>query len=403
MVVCPVCNQSVKSSEINSHLDSQCTTFLLDNDAAAATAKGPRSSPTPSQNLPPPSTAVKRSAADFFSTPASKRQATVHKVLTPVVNGSSAATATTSAANSIAKGTAAKRSYDQGPGRDESPTDTPMTEALPLPAPPAKKNKTNRAAPLAERMRPATLDDVAGQDLVGPHGVLRALIESNSLPSIILWGGSGTGKTTIARCIAKMVGSRFVEINATSCGTAECKKLFQDAANELSLTGRRTIIFCDEIHRFSKAQQDVFLKPVEAGTITLVGATTENPSFKVQAALLSRCRTFTLQKLSTADITSILFRALKEEYESDPSRLSPLIDEEFLTYLAAFADGDARTALNLLELALSLTSKPPADPDTPLTKQDIKAALTKTLVYDRAGDQHYGECPPAQPSTTCDS
>lgn len=289
-----------------------------------------------------------------------------------------------------------KRSFDEGPGCDTpAPTDsgtadTPMTEApLALPAPPTKKHKTNRAAPLAERMRPTNLDDVAGQDLVGPNGVLRALIESNSMPSIILWGGSGTGKTTIARCVAKMVGSRFIEINATSCGTAECKKLFQDASNELSLTGRRTIIFCDEIHRFNKSQQDVFLKPVEAGTIILIGATTENPSFKVQAALLSRCRTFTLQKLTTADISSILMRALKQEYESDPTILSPLIDEELLNYLSAFSDGDARTALNLLELALSLTNKPPADPSVPLTKEDIKAALTQTLVYDRAGDQHY--------------
>lgn len=399
MVTCPICNQAVKSSEINGHIDSQCKTFILENDAAVNGANGAKSSPTQSQNALPPSSSSKRTAADFFATPAAKRQATASKVLTPIVNRSlppsTITTNTTSAANSVSKAAGAKRSFDEGPGyispnrTDDAAADTPMTEALPLPAPPIKKHKANRAAPLAERMRPTTLDDVSGQDLVGPNGVLRALIESNSMPSIILWGGSGTGKTTIARCIAKMVGSRFVEINATSCGTAECKKLFQDAANELSLTGRRTIIFCDEIHRFSKSQQDVFLKPVEAGTIILVGATTENPSFKVQAALLSRCRTFTLQKLSSTDISNILMRALKQEYESDPSKLSPLIDEEFLNYLSAFADGDARTALNLLELALSLTSKPAADPEVPLTKDDIKAALTKTLVYDRAGDQHY--------------
>lgn len=341
---------------------------------------------TPSQYVAPPSTSSKRSAADFFATPAAKRQATNNKILTPLVNGS------TSSAPDKSTTIGVKRSFDEGPGGSSPPvqSDTPMKDAVPiaLPPPPSKKHKVNRTAPLAERMRPSVLDDVSGQDLVGPHGILRALIESGSMPSIILWGGSGTGKTTIARCIAKMVGSRFVEINATSCGTAECKKLFQDAGNELSLTGRRTIIFCDEIHRFSKSQQDVFLKPVEAGTITLVGATTENPSFKVQAALLSRCRTFTLQKLSTENIAQILLRALKQEFEDDPSKLSPLIDEEFLTYLSAFSDGDARTALNLLELALSLTAKP-ADPSTPLTKDDIKAALTKTLVYDRAGDQHY--------------
>src|SRR5690606_18839011 len=125
----------------------------------------------------------------------------------------------------------------------------------------------------------------------------------------------GPGKTTIARCIARMVGSRFIEINATSTGVAEVKKMFQDAQNEAMLTGRKTIIFCDEIHRFSKSQQDVFLKPVEAGTVTLIGATTENPSFRVQGALLSRCRTFTLEKLTTDHINAILRRALKAEAE----------------------------------------------------------------------------------------
>ena len=147
------------------------------------------------------------------------------------------------------------------------------------------------------------------------------------------------------------------------------------------MTGRKTIIFCDEIHRFSKSQQDVFLGPVESGQITLVGATTENPSFKVQSALLSRCRTFTLSKLSSSDVTSILRRALEIEGPNyDPSSL---VDEELLKYLAAFADGDARTALNLLELAMNLSRRPST------TKENIKSALTKTLVYDRAGDQHY--------------
>ncbi|ROW06842.1 hypothetical protein VMCG_04217 [Cytospora schulzeri] len=397
MVLCPICNKTVKSSEINGHLDSGCTTFVVDSDTATASKSSPSQSQNPppsSSAAPPPSSAVKRSAADFFATPATKRHATASKVLAPVAN-SSPSTPGSNPPTSSARTGGMKRSFDEGPGaHEDAPTqDTPMAEAeaqsLSLPAPPIKKLKSNRHVPLAERMRPGTLDDVAGQDLVGPSGVLRALIESDSLPSMILWGGSGTGKTTIARVIARMVGSRFIEINATSSGAAECKKLFQDASNELSLTGRRTIIFCDEIHRFTKAQQDLFLKPVEAGTITLIGATTENPSFKVQAALMSRCRTFTLQKLSVDHVRSILMRALKQEYEDDPSKLSPLIDEELLAYLSAFADGDARTALNLLEVALSLTTKPPLDPSTPITKEDIKAALTKTLVYDRAGDQHY--------------
>lgn len=395
MVLCPACNKTVKSSEINGHLDSGCTDFVVDNDTATASKSSPSQSqiPPPSSAAPPPSSAVKRSAADFFATPAAKRHATTPKAVTPLASGPSSSPANNPPASSAPRTLSKKRTFDQGPGGhdDASTQDTPMTEAQPLssPAPPPKKLKSNRNVPLAERMRPGTLDDVSGQDLVGPSGVLRALIESDSLPSMILWGGSGTGKTTIARVIAKMVGSRFIEINATSSGAAECKKLFQDAANEQLLTGRTTIIFCDEIHRFTKAQQDLFLKPVEAGTITLIGATTENPSFKVQAALMSRCRTFTLQKLSGEHVRSILMRALKQEYENDPSKLSPLIDEELLTYLSAFADGDARTALNLLELALSLTTKPPLNPSSPLTKKDIKAALTKTLVYDRAGDQHY--------------
>ena len=146
-------------------------------------------------------------------------------------------------------------------------------------------------------------------------------------------------------------------------------------------SGRKTIIFCDEIHRFSKSQQDVFLGPVEAGTVTLIGATTENPSFKVQNALLSRCRTFTLARLTTEDITAILKHALKVEGPNYGS--SRLVDEDLIGYLAAFGEGDARTALNLLELAMDLSKRPDA------TKESIKFSLTKTLVYDRAGDQHY--------------
>ena len=203
-----------------------------------------------------------------------------------------------------------------------------------------------------------------------------------SFRSMILWGGAGTGKTTIARVIAHMVGSRFVEINSTSSGVAECKRIFDSARSELSLTGRKTILFCDEIHRFSKSQQDVFLGPVEAGQVTLIGATTENPSFKVQNPLLSRCRTFTLAKLSDADVCAILKHALEVEgpnYSPDLTLLTP----ELINYLSSFADGDARTGLNLLELAMDLSTRPG------MTIANLKSSLTQTLVYDRAGDQHY--------------
>ena len=386
-VNCPCCEKLVKETDINRHIDSQCQSFIFDPSQPPRTQS---SQPNGIPSSQPP----KRKAVDFFATPSSKRlDSAKSKVLTPVVNG-----------------TSKKRSFEEGPGgaspsppvedgtaiktesqsAAETPTQQngrgdaggPSSSSQHEEGRTTKKTRTNKAAPLAERMRPRSLDDVFGQDLVGPDGVLRSLIESDRVPSMILWGASGTGKTTIARCIAQRVGGRFVEINATSTGVSECKKIFADAAGDLQLTGRKTIVFCDEIHRFNKAQQDVFLKPVEAGTVILVGATTENPSFRVASALLSRCRTFTLKPLETEDVVRILQRAIKAEEGTYPP--TPLVDDEMIGYLARFSDGDARTALNLLELALSLASSRQG-----ITKEDIKESLTKTLVYDRGGDQHY--------------
>lgn len=379
-VNCPICNKPVKEADINRHIDSNCQSFIFDPSQPSQPPPSQTNGLGLSSSQPP-----KRKAVDFFATPSSKRlNATEGKIVTPIVNG-----------------TAKKRSFEEGPGASPSPVEDATAATSENTATPTqqngggvvdgpsheegrivKKTRTNKAAPLAERMRPRSLDDVFGQDLVGPDGVLRSLIENDRVPSMILWGASGTGKTTIARCIAQLVGGRFVEINATSTGVAECKKIFADAAGDLQLTGRKTIVFCDEIHRFNKAQQDIFLKPVEAGTVILVGATTENPSFRVANALLSRCRTFTLKALETEDIVRILQRAIKAEEGTYPP--TPLVDEEMVTYLARFSDGDARTALNLLELALSLASSRQG-----ITKDDIKASLTKTLVYDRGGDQHY--------------
>lgn len=342
MVSCPICGKSVKQSNINEHIDSNCT--------AAIEHEG--------QNQVQPS---------FFRTPSAKRE-----------NGFSSSQPINPIPGDIVNG---KRKLESSPIQDGVQTKVSIQSTT---SPPTKKSKSNaleKAAPLAERMRPTNLDDVCGQELVGPNGILRGLIEQDRVPSMILWGYAGTGKTTIARVIAGMVGSRFVEINSTSSGVAECKKIFAEARNELNLTGRKTIIFCDEIHRFSKSQQDVFLGPVEAGHVTLIGATTENPSFKVQNALLSRCRTFTLSKLTDENIMSILHRAL----DASRSTYNPgsLVDDELLHYLASFADGDARTSLNLLELAMELSTRPR------MTIEQLKSALTKTLVYDRAGDQHY--------------
>jgi putative ATPase len=186
------------------------------------------------------------------------------------------------------------------------------------------------------------------------------------------------GKTTIARLIANTSGSKFVEINSTSTKLDECRKIFAEAFKDLQLTGRKTLVFCDELHRFSKNQQDAFLGPVESGTITLIAATTENPSFKVISALLSRCRTFTLDDLKEDHLVRILERAIVAE-----NCTSPILDKSMLGYFARFSDGDARTALNLLDLAMNLSRQPD------MTKEKIQQSLTKTLVYDRAGDQHY--------------
>ena len=369
MVNCPICNKSVKESNINSHIDSNCTDFLESPEPTFPTLTEPQKS-SQSKAIP---------VASFFSrTPSAKKQSFQSIRSSPDPEKTPSAPLTINGTQLDHIIISNKRPADHW---DDAPGD-----ALPDREPPAKRlkplNVLQKVAPLAERMRPCTLDDVYGQELVGPNGVLRGLIETDRVPSMILWGNSGTGKTTIARVIANMVGSRFVEINSTMSGVAEVKKIFSEARSELSLTGRKTILFCDEIHRFSKSQQDVFLGPVESGQITLIASTTENPSFKVQNALLSRCRTFTLQKLADEDISSILQHALDVEGENYTTA-SSLLDKELLNYLAAFADGDARTALNLLELAMDLSKRPST------TKESIKSALTKTLVYDRAGDQHY--------------
>jgi putative ATPase len=358
-VNCPVCSKPVPHAFINKHIDSNCQAYLqTESNNSFLKAFGKKEKPSSTSTFAtriassPPNTQtipLKRSPSDHRS----------QESKPDTVN-----------------------SFENGNTDSQPPKPPPVEVVHPLKRPKLDEQKAfQKAAPLAERMRPTSLDDVFGQDLVGPNGILRGLIEEDRVPSMILWGGPGSGKTTIARIIAKMSGSRFVEINSTSSGVAECKKLFADAKADLLRHDRRTIIFCDEIHRFSKSQQDVFLGPVESGQIVLIAATTENPSFKVQNALLSRCRTFTLQKLTDKDITGILNRCL--ESPDIPAFSPKLLDQKFVEYLAAFADGDSRTALNLLELSLSLSIR------AGMTQEMLKKALTRTLVYDRAGDSHY--------------
>jgi len=231
-------------------------------------------------------------------------------------------------------------------------------------------------APLADRMRPQTLDEVLGQGhLLDPGKPLRTAIERDQMPSMILWGPPGVGKTTLAQIIAKMTKSTFIPFSAVLAGIKEIKEIMA-AGEKARRVGRRTIVFVDEIHRFNKAQQDAFLPHVERGNITLIGATTENPSFEVISALLSRTRVFVLKALSDDDIATLLRRAVARERFN--------VDEESIRSIALLANGDARTALNILDLAVQGTP-----PGKPVTKTTIEQASQKTLLYDKTGEEHY--------------
>jgi putative ATPase len=254
---------------------------------------------------------------------------------------------------------------------------------------PAGDDVPESARPLAARMRPRTLDEIVGQDhLLAPGRALRRSIESDHVASLILWGPPGSGKTTLAAVIALTTQSRFVALSAVTAGVADLRRVVEDAGKLLRATGRRTILFIDEIHRFSKSQQDAILPHVERGTVTLIGATTENPSFEVNAALLSRCRVFTLRALSDDDVRALLTRALADpERGLGASRLTAA--EDALDYLSGYANGDARAALNALELAAGVA---PARPDGArivdlATVED--AVQQRALLYDKAGEEHY--------------
>jgi len=255
-------------------------------------------------------------------------------------------------------------------------------------APRKKTEEKKDLIPLADRIRPDRPEDFIGQEhLLGPGRFLRSLIEKDQLQSLIFWGPPGTGKTTLANIIARSTRSHFLAFSAVLSGVKEIRLVIQEAEEQKS-RGRRTILFVDEIHRFNKAQQDAFLPPVERGTIVLIGATTENPSFEVNSALLSRCKVLTLRGLTAEEIGRILARAL-EDAERGLGKLKARLAAEATKHLSEMAHGDARVALNALEAAV-LTTAPGPDGYRVISLPVAEEAMQrKALLYDKEGEEHY--------------
>ena len=241
--------------------------------------------------------------------------------------------------------------------------------------------------PLAARLRPTNLSEYAGQEhLLGKGKVLRRLIESDQISSMIFWGPPGVGKTTLAQIIANQTKSAFINFSAVNSGIKQIRTVMEKEERNRKY-GERTIVFVDEIHRFNKAQQDAFLPFVERGSIVLIGATTENPSFEVNSALLSRCKVFVLHALSVDDIKGLLKRALTDERGFGGKNV--YVRDELLTQLSEFANGDARTALSTLEMAV-LNGDMKPDGSVEVTPEDIEQCTSKkSLLYDKGGEEHY--------------
>jgi putative ATPase len=259
-----------------------------------------------------------------------------------------------------------------------------------------KKHVMETSRPLADRMRPCKLDEVKGQDhILGKGSMIRTAVENDRIFSMIFWGPPGCGKTTLAQIIAAETRSYFVQFSAVLSGVKDIRAVIDDAEKQIRLFRKKTILFVDEIHRFNKGQQDAFLHHVENGLITLIGATTENPSFEVIPALLSRCRVILLKPLTEKDIVLILEKTLSDK-ENGLGRFDVRITAESLSYLARLADGDARYALNTLEAVVSMMYIRENNPDAAepqaihISLEDIEKALQKkALLYDKGGESHY--------------
>ena len=249
--------------------------------------------------------------------------------------------------------------------------------------------KAAKKSPLADRMRPQNLAEFVGQEhLVGPDRILRGFMERKELVSMIFWGPPGVGKTTLALIVARTIGAHFVSFSAVLSGVKDIRAVIEEAKQQLKYYGKSTILFVDEIHRFNKAQQDAFLHHVEDGTITLIGATTENPSFEVNAPLLSRCKVLVLEQLSADNIKTIITNTLSNK-ERGLGNLKIAIDDDAFNFIVELSHGEARVALNTLESALMLTSPDKKDKRRITLKIAQEAMQRKALLYDKGGEEHY--------------
>ena len=253
----------------------------------------------------------------------------------------------------------------------------------------SRQEQLQTAAPLAERMRPSTLKEFVGQEhVVGTDRVLARAISAGHVPSMVLWGPPGSGKTTLAHLIAEQIDAHFDRVSAVTSGVADLRRIVSESRDRLGMNGTRSILFIDEIHRFSKSQQDVILPHVEDGSILLIGATTENPSFEVISPLLSRSRVYTLKQLTTEQVSDILDNAITDA-ERGVGRLRPRLEPDARSALISLSNGDARVALNTLELAVHATHPSP-DGVRLISVETIEDAIQRRAsVYDRTGDQHY--------------
>uniref|UniRef100_A0A3B5M913 WRN helicase interacting protein 1 n=1 Tax=Xiphophorus couchianus TaxID=32473 RepID=A0A3B5M913_9TELE len=397
-VQCPVCFKDFTPGTINGHLDTCLLSSAADSPSTAAESGPPVKKVRVSE---PVNNCVSSSSPAMPGTQSSSSVFSLFQAN----KGKLEAQPDRSAAVSGSTGT-------ETPSVSNSDTEKNINH---LPA----RNLLSLNKPLAEVLRPNTLEDYFGQNkVVGQQTLIRSLLESQEIPSLILWGPPGCGKTTLAHIIAstskKKGSARFVTLSATSASTNEVREVIKQAQNELRLCKRKTIMFIDEIHRFNKSQQDTFLPHVECGTVTLIGATTENPSFQVNAALLSRCRVLVLEKLSVEAMGSILNRAVaalgiqvqgqdptNSSYRDKTSSSEPavFIEQKALDTIAYLCDGDARTGLNSLQLAVQAQMKSPQSnqltqhgfpQEIVVTEEHIKEGLQRShILYDKAGEEHY--------------